>query len=567
MTTSSTNVDPGDFVTFNVEIFQQGDTATLSGTSGFQAIDYINLSMWEPFDLAMNGPDSVMTVPDPTPPPLNPNPGPPVAVSYAWSAGPNPTLTITSGVVPPSHSFVVPITLQVLPSPAFLPDNGDCGPGTRWIANYAEISGDQVPGNDQDSVADSVNGNDLLTDGPPGDGVTFPDPITNPDEDDHDVACVNVTMTPPPTYDLAVNLLCTQEDEGAEDVPVFRTVTTLINQGGLPATNVQIIDYFDSAFFQPFSAGQNPNGTTGGSVALPYAWAAGPGGTGIVTINGTLAPGDFVTVPSVLTLAVPVQPTTDATVEIYLDDGMDFDSIPESEEGNGPADASPNDDLETVGCVVADYDLALRKTVAPTQSTDVNAGDLVEFVIEVCNQGTNPAGTGVQVRDYVDLSMWEAFNVTDNGPGTGVSPAADCGTLPATVPTFSWATDGSDGIATIAGDLAAGEGVAFPVFLTVAAGAVPPFLNYAEIEVDFGIDMDSDPESQEMNGNSDDLVDDSIGGLPPPDEDDHDVARITPSIYAIPTVSDFGLVLLGLALLWIAFSVTRRRNQEQSPTS
>ena len=53
------------------------------------------------------------------------------------------------------------------------------------------------------------------------------------------------------------------------------------------------------------------------------------------------------------------------------------------------------------------YDLALIKTAVTT--SPVFRGQLVEFQITVLNQGTEDAA-GIELMDYVDLSMWEAFD-------------------------------------------------------------------------------------------------------------------------------------------------------------
>jgi len=150
------------------------------------------------------------------------------------------------------------------------------------------------------------------------------------------------------------------------------------------------------------------------------------------------------------------------------------------------------------------FDLALRKTLASGQSSQVAPGDDVTFTIEVFNQGD------VTARDV---------EVTDSLPANTSLNDPD------------W-TDNGDGTAKIvvAGRLAPGESTSVDVTITIDADApVGAFDNLAEISAatdDAGgtrTDVDSTPDTDSTN---DTLVDDEIGNAGS-DEDDHDIATVT----------------------------------------
>ncbi len=160
------------------------------------------------------------------------------------------------------------------------------------------------------------------------------------------------------------------------------------------------------------------------------------------------------------------------------------------------------------------YDLALRKTLALGQNDTVNVGSLVSFTLEIFNQGDLAANL-FSILDYVDLSAFAPFSASDNPPGTTSGDAA--------IP-FAWANSGTNGRVTLNGELAPGESVQLPVTLRAAHGGQAT--NFAEINTDDDRDVDSQPENQEQDGNTDGYVDNETnnsGG----DEDDHDGATLT----------------------------------------
>ncbi len=129
---------PGSDVPFVIEVFNQG--GALAG--GIEISNYVQPGFT--FDPAKNP---------------------------AWTAGPTPTVTLAAPVAP-AASVTSTIVLTV--------DPGFTG---SLLTNQAEISNDD--GDDVDSIADSVQGND----------PTIDDEIDDPgvaDEDDHDIASVAV---------------------------------------------------------------------------------------------------------------------------------------------------------------------------------------------------------------------------------------------------------------------------------------------------------------------------------------------------------------------------------------
>ena len=159
------------------------------------------------------------------------------------------------------------------------------------------------------------------------------------------------------------------------------------------------------------------------------------------------------------------------------------------------------------------YDLALRLQLATGQGGVVPIGSDVDYQLEIFNQSDLPA-TGVMILENIDLTFFDAFESALNLAGLTGGDVA--------IP-YVWSALGSNGKLTLNGTLWPGQVVTAPVTLTVHAAGTAP--NFAEILMDDGRDLDSQPESQEMDGNADLLVDNEInnaGG----DEDDHDIATI-----------------------------------------
>ncbi len=160
------------------------------------------------------------------------------------------------------------------------------------------------------------------------------------------------------------------------------------------------------------------------------------------------------------------------------------------------------------------YDLALRKTLAIGQNGTVTVGSLVDFNLEIFNQG-DLAAHSFSIIDQVDPNFFAPFNLSNNPPGTTSGDA--------TIP-YTWSSVGQNGKVTLNGKLSPGESVQLPVTLKVVHGGLAT--NFAEIDTDDDRDVDSQPESKEQNGNADQYVDNEINNANG-DEDDHDGASLT----------------------------------------
>ncbi len=378
-------------------------------------------------------------------------------------------------------------------------------------------------------------------------------PIATPgDEDDHDTEVVVLH------YDLAVRKTI---DPAATTFPPVPgdTVTFLIeviNQGRT-VEQIELVDYVDSVWGD-FDPTINPDGTTGGSSTLPYSWNATDPANPVVTVDGAVALDDSVTVPVRFTIPANPAALTTNRVEIsaFDNDGnpatpapADIDSTPDTidddpvtddevEENVGTGDTSGDgvvdeDDHDQAQLLL--LDLALRNVLDPSTPLPAVTGEPVTFLIEVINQGSVPA-RDITVADYVDQSMWAAFDVARNPAGVTSGDRAL---------SYSWAAAGTDGTLTIDGIIDPGETVIVPVTLTVSAGAdLESLQNTAEISgaVATGetgeelfhadgspiVDVDSTPDTT----NDDTTVDDEVGNAGG-DEDDHDIALVAAPTYSL----------------------------------
>ncbi|MEM7132888.1 MAG: SdrD B-like domain-containing protein [Chloroflexota bacterium] len=206
--------------------------------------------------------------------------------------------------------------------------------------------------------------------------------------------------------------------------------------------------------------------------------------------------------------------------EITTDSGDDIDSDPGDNNGNdnGAGDGGtggdpvvdhndidhnpPNDnrnvdeddsDYAEVDVNVS-YDLALIKELAPGQASLVQAGEEVDYVIKVLNQGNVPSGA-ITVRDLIPAGM--------SYRGASASAAvADLDIIGVNGSVFT----------TIMTDLAPSGMGYITLTLRVDDVTQAPFRNWAEISTDSGDDVDSDP--ADNNGNDSGPGDGGTGGDP-----------------------------------------------------
>lgn len=490
---------PGDFVTFRIELFNQG---TLDAQA-IQINDYL------PAGLTLADPD--WTEVEPGRAQLN-----------------TPVATLPAGA-----QTQVDIRLRIEETFA----------GTSLI-NRAEIAG---AGNaldlpDKDSQPDNDPANDAggqpqspADDYLAGDGTGAPgDGVAASDEDDHDPAEVVVGQT----FDLALTKVLGPETPGPfmpGDFVTFRI--ELFNQGTLDAQNIQINDYLPTGL-----ALADPNWTevASGRAQLNNPVAMLPAGaqaqidirlrieenfTGTSLTNRA----EIAAASNALGLAdEDSQPDNDPANDAGGQPQSPADDYLNGDGSGAPGDgvaASDEDDYDPARIVVGQvFDLALVKRL-DTEATPgpFRAGDPVRFRIEVINQGTRPA---------------EQITITDYLPD-GLLLADD-----------EWTADGPLAIYTIDQPIAANGGsTSITIDLTVAPDFMGATLvNRAEISA---ADDDSDPDNappvdvdspydqnpdNDAGGAPGSPADNAVGGNgqgdiggtdPATDEDDADAALIT----------------------------------------
>ncbi len=460
----------GDTATFEISIYNQGEVIAEEVT----ITDYI--------------PDGLIFDPS-----LNPD----------WVHDPSTSSAKTKyeNLLFPNNSTNVYINLIVSTARAF-----------EDYVNRAEISGaiDYFgdPGQDIDSVPDDDNTNDnggvvtsitddLLT----GNGTD--------DEDDEDPARVLI-------LDLALRKLVVGSDiVKAGDEVTFDII--VFNQGFVDVEEFYIADYLNPNF--EFVAASNP-GWVNNSGILEYHHTS------------TLAFGDNISIP--ITLKVNDDYTEGplynyaevSTFGINDPAGMniDFDSTPDSDESNdqgaNPDDITDNlisdhneideDDHDVAIVFTSYFDLALTKS---SEQKIFEVGDIVEFDINITNQGSIPANN-IRVVDY--LPSGTAL-VDDN-----------------------WSLVGGNAVRNI---VIPGGLQPYQTFHTTIELEVLPsyngiiLVNFAEIayaEDNDGndlsnFDIDSSPDannSNDMGGQPGSSFDDFLMGNGTDDEDDHDPAAL-----------------------------------------
>lgn len=214
------------------------------------------------------------------------------------------------------------------------------------------------------------------------------------------------------------------------------------------------------------------------------------------------------------------------------------------DEPTDDGDADFNSNLSVDFGLVRNFDLALIKRRAPTQSNIVTFGQNVEFELTVYNQGSITASNIVLI-DYLP------FGLGLNDP--------------------DWTSTGAQTASiTIPGPLAPGDSIVVPITLQVQPNAVrgAPLRNFGEIveaqDPGGNIRPDKDSTPDNSDGNDGDPIDDTTDNSDG-DEDDQDYAEVlVPN--DIPSLNFAGLLTLAMLMFGMALRarrpamvVTRRR--------
>ncbi len=447
--TASTDnpLQEGGDVVFNIEVFNQG---TIMGT-GIQITDYLPTGL----TLADSG----------------------------WTDNGNGTASYNTALsIAPGQSQVITVAMTA-----------DVG-FTGQASNHAEISNADGPAgetvSDIDSTPDTSN-TDTLVD----------DEINNAggDEDDHDIATVNVGAAP--IYDLA---LIKTLDAAGTDSPLYPggTVTweiRVFNQGTEDATGVQIIDYL------PTGLSLNDASWTGSGTTATYntLLSIAAGQSQVISITTVVDAGFVGTLDNYAEIIAGLDSVGAAATDVdSTPDTNNTDTLVDNEVNNAGGDEDDHDIASVTVIEEPIFDLALRKTLdAAGTSSPLYPGGTVTWDIEVFNQGTENA-TGVQIIDYLPT-------------GLSLNDAA-------------WSGSGSTATYNTLLSIPAGQSQVISIVTTVDAGFVGTLDNHAEVSaaLDSGGGAVTDIDSTPDTSNTDTLVDNEInnaGG----DEDDHDIASVT----------------------------------------
>jgi len=446
----SDRVYPGQDITFDITVFNQGTVAA----SNIEIADFV------PAGLTINDAN--------------------------WTVSAGVASIVLPTTIEAGSSFAVPITFTV---------NTDATPGNT--SNIAEIQTATDPsGNtpdDNDSTGDLDPNNDPTTDGAI-DGE-------NGDEDDNDVEDFEIQI-----FDLAlIKTLGAGEDDRVYVGEDITFTISVVNQGSVPAQNVEITDFIPTGLTL-----NDPAWTLNGAVAttiLPTTVAVGDTESIDITftVSENAAAGNLVNVAEI----------SAAEDETGNENVPDLDSTPDTIEGNDaggtPNDPAEDDFLDGNGVDDEDdsdpedinieiFDLALTKTLAEGEDTRVYPGEEVTFTITVFNQGTVPA-SNIIVEDYVP---------------TGLTPV-----------------NGSTSL-TFAGPIAAESKASLDVTFTVTADVAGTLVNAAEIqsaEDENGDNPDDVDSVADNDPNNDPTENDEINDDGVNDEDDLDIEEVEVSIF------------------------------------
>ncbi|MEM1323788.1 MAG: SdrD B-like domain-containing protein, partial [Bacteroidota bacterium] len=264
-----------------------------------------------------------------------------------------------------------------------------------------------------------------------------------------------------PPADLALRKEVDRVNPAVGDTIIFTLQVN--NEGSVQATGIEVTDQLPSGFTY---ISDNSGGTYTSSTGV---WAV-----------GSLAAGDSTS----LAIAVRVLPIGIYVnvAEISAMDSRDVDSDPSTGPGTDDlGDGTSDDDEDSLTVRVGgNFDLSLNKNLAPGQSSMIDLGDDVTYLIRIINEGDIDA-TNIRVIDYI--------------PDGSILSTAD---------TSGWvSTSSNTAEVVIPGPLAMGDTANLYIVLKVIYGASDSTLtNIAEIIETFDengdpvTDIDSEPNNR-----------------------------------------------------------------------
>jgi len=382
------------------------------------------------------------------------------------------------------------------------------------LRNWAEISSakNDLGLDDLDSKPDAINFNQPgetndLTD----DNVINQDGKNGGDEDDHDPAEIDVVL-----FDLALKKVVDVAGPYSygQAIP-FRI--RIYNQGGVPAKNIEIVDYIPSGF--DYAAVNNPlwtfNGTNKAYTTITSTLVAGDSIDVIIYLTLKANPGkinaylNYAEIKSATDVNGNTIPDVDSTPDEV--NGNDTGGVPNSPTDNQVNGVPPTDEDDHDPALINVWDLALKKVFT---SGIINYGNNLTFTIWVYNQGTETA-KDIVIKDYIP----EGYSFQ-----AGLNPL--------------WSNTYPNVTRTIAGPIVPGDSTSVTIVLTFEnnVGGYKKWINYSEItsskdlnnvnrsadDIDSNVGSDGPSERAVLPGrvNDNNIASTNKGG----EEDDHDPA-------------------------------------------
>jgi uncharacterized repeat protein (TIGR01451 family) len=494
----STQVQPGDTVSFDIIITNQGEIPADNVT----IVDFI------PSGMVFDGT---------------------IAGNEVWTeAGGVATTTITvAGGIAPGETATATIMLT-LASPQMT---------GMSLRNVAEIQDATDENGDMQTDVDS----DYNVDGEPADEIDDTDDndidgdgTNGGDEDESDFEDVEIL-----TFDLALQkMLAAGQSNMVNPGDTITYDLVITNQGAIAADNIPVVDFIPAGMSLDMSFGNYVFDAATGTATDTFTVADAE------LPAGGLAPGTSATFQIQLVLDAPLAGDLTFRNVAELGESTDENGNPQIDDDSTPVDPNnpddiddnDNDNIDGDGTNGGDedesdfedittntFDLALTKTLSPGQSANVEAGDTVAFTIRVFNQGTI-AADNIRVSDYAPTAADGFMFDPSLNPDWAVYANIDNVTyIETTLTDF----DGADA-------LEPGAFVDVEIFLTVnpAMEAEMPLTNIAEVsDATDGngndvIEVDSPMDT--IPGNDNFLSDNDIDGdqLSGGDSDNSDPATI-----------------------------------------